>query len=93
MMMTIDDVAHLPELKFEDTRKIGKPIEIGNIAPLRGNSELVKFEPEEIIFGVYKDIKSGWDYLIHSTSLHPTGGYPNASRFDQIQRYEKVRDY
>ena len=93
MTITIDDVAHLPELEFEDTRRIGTPTEIGMIAPLRSNPDHIRFEPEELIFGVYKDTKSGMDYLIHSTSLRPHGGFPEASRFDQIHQYKIVRDY
>ena len=93
MTITIDDVANLPELDFGSTRRIGTPVEVGLIAPLRGIPGLVKFEPEELIFGFYKDAKSGMHYLIHSTSLHPSGGFPEASRLDQIHKYVKVRDY
>jgi len=93
MAITIDDVAHLPELEFEDTRKIGTPYEVGMIAPLRVNPDLVQFEPEGPVFGFYKDTKSGMNYLVHSSSLQPHGGFPEVSRFDQIHQYKSVRKY
>lgn len=93
MGITLDDVAGVPELDFEQTRTVGEPSEIGLIAPVRGDPDLVKFEPENFIFGYYHDAKSENHYLIHSESLRPFGGRPEATRFDQIHTYQKVRDY
>lgn len=88
-----DNIEHLPELEFIDTRRIRKPFEWGTIAPVRIDPGLVRFEPEEIIFGLYNDVKSGNTYLIYSTSLHLHGGSPQATDLDLIHKYQKVRDH
>lgn len=95
--LTLDDVVNLPELDFEATRMIDsnvdRPFEYGQIAPVRGDEKLIMFEPETMVFGVYKDAKSGENYLVHSKSLRPHGGFPECSKFSNIHRYQSVRPY
>lgn len=93
MAITIESVANLPLLNFGNTREIGTPIEMGQIAYVANDSNKVEFFPEEIIFGIYHDARSRENYLIHSNSLHPHGGFPNATKFSDIHKYKKTRDY
>ncbi len=92
-MITIDDLVHLPKLGFDETRKVGKPVEMGLIAPVRRDESLVQFEAETIVLGTYRDTTGGKEYLIHTPSLRPFGGFPEATPLDQIHEYRRVRDY
>jgi len=93
MRLTIDDVVHLPELEFEDTRRIGKPIEWAEIAPVRDwDPKLVLFNVRNLILGVYRDRKSGKDYLVYFDG-HKNTASPEVTRLDQIHEYKKIENY
>lgn len=82
------DVPHLPNLTFEMTRAVHIIQEIGMISQLFADGE-IKSSGSMLILGVYRDAATDMDYLIHASSERPSGGFPEATAFDQITRYER----
>lgn len=82
----------LPNVSFEDTRRVGTIIEVGRIKVLMADGG-ISFQDPSLMLGIYFDDHTEKHYLIHTPSERPFAEFPTATSFEIIEGYEFVKEY
>lgn len=89
--LTIDKlVGHLPNVDFKATRTLTKPVEIGQIAYKKSNSECTTLGRDLYIIGIFKE-SSSEKWLVHANNLAQK--IPDCTNLKEICSYVRIKEY